>query len=128
MRHPRDRPCPLRQMFCTLSFTSIRAMSCSASVMCRRFPVLNNVLVTNLVLPVWFSFGLMWVKTEPFGRQRQIALFSMAGAAAAMLKLINLWPSDEITKSVVTAYLFPLVLGASTKAIASGTIRPPAPA
>ena len=45
-----------------------------------------------------------------------------------MLKLINLWPSDEIAKSVVTAYLFPLVLGASSKAIASGAIRPPAPA
>jgi len=49
-------------------------------------------------------------------------------AAAAVLKLINLWPSDEIAKSVVTAYLFPLVLGASSKAIASGAIRPPAPA
>ena len=79
-------PAPLLQMFCTVSFASIRAMSCSASAMCRRFSVLNNVLVTNLVLPVWFSLGLLWVKTEPFGRQRQIALFSMAGVRQLRLR------------------------------------------
>eukprot|EP00041_Stephanoeca_diplocostata_P037802 m.1447477 g.1447477 ORF g.1447477 m.1447477 type:complete len:308 (+) comp25107_c0_seq126:144-1067(+) len=101
---------PLRTLsFCVTAFSTIRVLSCAACHACRRVPLLNNHVVVTAVLPVWFSFCMLWTRMESRQRQRQIAAFSLAAAVPAVLRALRLWPDSRAIHAVVTAWLHPTV-------------------
>jgi ferredoxin len=86
-----------------------QVQSCVACGICTRVPPLNNMVFLHTLWPLWFSLCLLWVKIEPVGRQRQVALFALSAAGSAVLRKGGLWPSDAVTRAVVTAWLHPAV-------------------